>query len=702
MKALQTIYSIPRNISAVSTKPYNVLFAYNIMHSRWFSTIQKPIKLKASQSDFFKDLRVEDGFIDKSLMIKEVIEEGNKVTLVTRPRRWGKSANIDMLKTFLEIEVDEHGQPLTAGKQINKKFFAGGIVTIDEFKNQELQPLKIAQHPEVLYKLGQRPVINVNFKDIGYSNYQDVEEGLKASFAKTFGPHEYLLGSTKLRPTQQKLVEKYLDADVTTQQVKDAMGFLSQCLYRHFNKNVWILIDEYDSAINRSYLKFGADKENPYQFNEDFVNVLGLFRGVMGSALKTNPYLEKAFITGIFRIAKVDLFSSVSNIVERNLLDPEFSQYYGFSQEEVDYLLDLCQIPMEQRKIIEEWYNGYSYGGYNPWSIMRYLSSEAVEPQNYWQESGGFGVLEKLLLTDENQKHLQALMKSPGATVNTEITNDIHLPHLKGSEATMSLLLYTGYLDAINVDRISKICTVSIPNQEVTDTFAGLIKKWAANKLGVMETALTPITEELRQCNIQGFDSKLKDFLESTISFRTGKKVDESNYHYLMKGILYPMNNLYYVFHELESGDGYVDTILIPKPILGNNTAILLEYKHEEVKNEDALAKYAKKGLEQIDIKKYYAKLKDFSHVDTVVKIGMAFFKKNVEVIHETQDLSELIKNADIEVPLAIENSNDITYDQIETSATKIIGIDINTEPTQISQDSQEILGDNTQPPEDV
>ena len=420
-------------------------------------------------------MRVEDGFIDKSLMIKEVIEEGNKVTLVTRPRRWGKSSNIDMLKTFIEIEVDEQGKPLV--EQINRKFFTGGTVTIDETNTKELKPLKIADHPEILYKLGQRPVINVNFKDVGYSNYQDVEEGLKASFAKMFGPHEYLLKSTKLRSIQQKLVEKYLDADITTQQVKDAMGFLSHCLYRHFDKNVWILIDEYDSAINRSYLRFGSGKENPHQFSEDFVNVLGLFRGIMGSALKTNPYLEKAFITGIFRIAKVDLFSSVSNIVECNLLDPEFSQYYGFSQEEVDYLLDLCQIPLEQRKIVEEWYNGYSYGGYNPWSIMRYLSSESVEPQNYWQESGGFGVLEELLLTDENQKHLQDLMKSPRAKVSTEITNDIHLPHLKSSGATMSLLLYTGYLDAVDINRISKICAVSIPNQEVTDTFAGLIKK---------------------------------------------------------------------------------------------------------------------------------------------------------------------------------------------------------------------------------
>ena len=697
MQALQKIYAVSKNTSVISIRFYNILAIHNgnntTIQSRLFATVQKPKKLKASQSDFFKDLRVEDGFIDKSLMIKEVIEEGNKVTLVTRPRRWGKSSNIDMLKTFIEIEVDEQGKPLV--EQINRKFFTGGTVIIDETNTKELKPLKIADHPEILYKLGQRPVINVNFKDVGYSNYQDVEEGLKTSFAKMFGPHEYLLKSTKLRSIQQKLVEKYLDADITTQQVKDAMGFLSHCLYRHFDKNVWILIDEYDSAINRSYLRFGSGKENHHQFSENFVNVLGLFRGIMGSALKTNPYLEKAFITGIFRIAKVDLFSSVSNIVERNLLDPEFSQYYGFSQEEVDYLLDLCQIPLEQRKIVEEWYNGYSYGGYNPWSIMRYLSSESVEPQNYWQESGGFGVLEELLLTDENQKHLQDLMKRPGAKISTEITNDIHLPHLKSAGATMSLLLYTGYLDAVDINRISKICAVSIPNQEVNDTFAGLIKKWASNKLAVVENSLTPITEELRNCNIENFESKLKDFLESTTSFRTGKKVDESNYHYLMKGLLYPMNNLYYVFHELESGGGYIDTILIPKPILGNNTAIILEYKHEEVKNVDTLAKHAKKGLEQIDLKKYAAKLKDYSHVETVVKIGMAFFKKDVEIRHERHALSELVKNTDKDL-------NESICDKIDISADKILSIDTSAELDQTSNDSQEILGDNVQPPEDL
>ena len=155
------------------------------------------------------------------------------------------------------------------------------------------------------------------------------------------------------------------------------------------------------------------------------------------------------------------------------------------------------------------------------------------------------------------------------------------------------------------------------------------------------------------------------------------------------------MNNLYYVFHELESGGGYIDTILIPKPILGNNTAIILEYKHEEVKNVDTLAKHAKKGLEQIDLKKYAAKLKDYSHVETVVKIGMAFFKKDVEIRHERQALSELVKNIDKDL-------NESICDKIDISADKILSIDTSAELDQTSNDSQEILGDNVQPPEDL
>ena len=155
------------------------------------------------------------------------------------------------------------------------------------------------------------------------------------------------------------------------------------------------------------------------------------------------------------------------------------------------------------------------------------------------------------------------------------------------------------------------------------------------------------------------------------------------------------MNNLYYVFHELESGSGYIDTILIPKPILGNNTAIILEYKHKEVKNIDTLAKHAKKGLEQIDLKKYAAKLKDYSHVESVVKIGMAFFEKDVEIRHERQALSELVKNTDID-------SNESTCDKIDISAAKILSIDTSDVLTQTSNDSQEILGDNVQPPEDL
>ena len=595
-------------------------------------------------SDDFKKLVIKNSYVDKSLFVKEIIDDGHDVMLITRPRRWGKSSNMSLLKTFLELEVDKEGNPLPDAQKENLAYFTGGTVE-DNFSSLQLAPLKIAASATTMQHLGQYPVIMLNFKDLGGSSYKELVEDLKVNLRKTFGHHAYLLNSTKLNREEKESFYKYLYKDITTSDIKGSISWLMEWLHKHFGKKVWVLIDEYDSAINEAYTTFGKNKHNAYQFSAEFEKVLKLFRKLLGSALKSEKLLEKGVVTGILRIAKANLFSELNNFTEYSVLDKKFAPYYGFTQAEVDMLCQQQQIDPELQHEIKAWYNGYSYGGlelYNPWSMARCLFDDEHELKNYWEERGSFGFIADVMIADVVQKEIQAYLQPPYTQENVFVNNYIDFASLFHADAqtVVSLLLHTGYLNPIASKRVGNkmAYTLGIPNEEIITAFENLIKKWVAQKLQSQEGDLNEITTPLLLGDVSLFQERLQNFLGRYFSFRIMKeqepKLRESAYHCLMIGILAGLHITKKVEHEKESGKGYVDTVIVPKLYQGDQ-AIILEYKYTN--SPSKLQAVAVAALQQIKEKNYMATIVGEQHIKSVLHLGIAFHKKDVAVVHEIQ-----------------------------------------------------------------
>ncbi len=338
--------------------------------------------------------------------------------------------------------MDERGVPLLLDQRVNNKLFVGGEVDLGlaSGKKRLLVKLKIAQYSDILSDYqGQFPVISINFKDVRGSNYEEIENGIKISIKNLYNHHKYLLFSDKISLAEKNNFGDLWEGKIDKTLLKNSLRFLSELLFNHFNQKVYILIDEYDTPINSSYIKFGHK-------TEEFELVLELFRGMLGSALKTNPYLEKGVITGILRVAKANLFSDLNNVREYSLLDEDFSKVYGFTQIEVDELLAKVPTKTDPEKI-KEWYNGYTFGGeiiYNPWSIMQCLASKG-KLDHYWLDSEGTGLVDKALLSDEMQEDLQELLEGRG--IVKKLYKQISLGQIEhNKDIFYSLLVFAGYL----------------------------------------------------------------------------------------------------------------------------------------------------------------------------------------------------------------------------------------------------------------
>ena len=582
-------------------------------------------KMRVGTDEFKTLLLNSEVFVDKSLMINEFLEDSGDVILITRPRRWGKSLNMDMLKKFFEIEMDQNGIPLPEEQKINDKLFAGGIVDLGFDEIKELKPLKIANIATVMKRQGQFPVISINFKDVKGSSYEEIEEEIQGQVIKLFASHRYLKhyitkDTTVLDKVQKKKLNRYFTGELTKKDLKDSLRFLSELLFMHFGQKVYILIDEYDTPINSSYIKFGSR-------SEEFERVLELFRGMFGSALKTNPYLEKGVITGILRVAKANLFSDLNNVSEYTLLDIKFAKFYGFTKREVEDLLTKVPTKTDPEKI-KDWYNGYTFGGeiiYNPWSIMQCLAREG-ELDHYWLDSGGTGLVDKALLSDEMQEDLQELLEGRG--IVKKLYKQISLGQIEHNKDILySLLVFAGYLNpALANDNPEDLrYHLTIPNKEVRGIYAERVMGWVALKLNMDMSDYYDFIALLIDQQIEKFSKRLQGYLLNSTSYHDLST--EKDYHNLMGGLLAPLASRYTIESNRESGYGRCDNIFIPIA-QGTDTAIIIEYKICTTSEE--LEPTAKAGLKQIMDRQYDSKIKEYKHVKKILKVSMAFCGKEL------------------------------------------------------------------------
>ena len=596
-------------------------------------------KIRVGTDNFAKLLLKSEVFVDKSLFIKEFLEDGGDVVLITRPRRWGKSINMDMLARFLAIEVDEQGVPLPEEGCFNRKLFAGGEVDLGlgTGEKKQLKPLKIAQHKEIMagYQ-GQFPVISIGLKEVHRGSYEKLEKAMKTQVLKLYAKHRYvkkyaLMEEGPLEDVEKEKLQRYFKGNIGTEDICDSICFLSQLLYIHFGKSVYVLVDEYDTPIHQIYLRVA--KEHPEQLEE----TLDLFRGFFGAALKSNEHLEKGLITGILRIAKAGLFSGMNNLSECTLLDKHYCSSYGFTQEDVEALI--AQIPIQTTlDDIRYWYNGYTFGKqstsmYNPWSIMSCLRNEGVL-DHYWMDSGGTALVDQALLADGVQEDLQTL--ATGGAIEMPIMKKISFDDITSSIGLFSLLLFSGYLNPEEGDAISRHYKLAVPNFEVQTIYEERLLKWLAQKLRLNDKELFNLMGLLAAGKIEEFEEELRTLLAVAASFfQTGKKNGEIFYNGFMFCLLTLLSAKYTIESEQESGEGRPDVMLIPKIDKGGTQAFVIEYKiSKEVADLEAAAKA---GLAQIIEKQYTTKVKEHAHVKSILQVAMAFCGKDVALEYKEE-----------------------------------------------------------------
>ena len=537
-----------------------------------------------------------------------------------------------MLGRFLALAVDAQGVPLPPAASLNHKLFAGGEVDLGLATGQtkHLNALKIAQHQELMAAYqGQFPVISLGFKDVKGSSYEKIAAGVKTQIIKLYTKHRYLKQhihsqSSLLEEAQKEQLQHYFKGTLSQEDLEDSLQFLSELLYQHFGKPVYVLIDEYDTPINSAYLEF---KDKPAEFEQ----VLKLFRGLFGATFKTNKYLKKGLITGILRIAKANLFSDLNNVREYTLLDEPFTSSYGFTQDEVDELLEkVPTAPLPEE--IQRWYNGYTFGEeiiYNPWSIMCCLASKG-KLDHYWLDSGGTALVDAVLLSDEIQQDLQTLIA--GGSLVYPIVKQIRFEDIGKPMGLYSLLLFSGYLNPKAVEAARNIYQLSIPNYEVQYIYETRLLEWVANKLSIDPGDYYNFIRLLAAGKVEAFQERLQALLQGATSFyQTGPQKAELFYSGFMLGLLSTLSSTYVLESERESGLGRPDAVLIPKQGKGNQ-ALIIEYKvSQEV---EGLAAVAQAGLAQIEAKGYAAKLKEHAHVKTMLEVCMAFCGKEVALAY--------------------------------------------------------------------
>eukprot|EP00924_Labyrinthula_sp_SR-Ha-C_P015304 augustus_masked-scaffold_9-processed-gene-13.18-mRNA-1 protein AED:1.00 eAED:1.00 QI:0/0/0/0/1/1/3/0/1030 len=388
----------------------------------------------------FKDLVMQSTiFSDKSLFIKDIIEDSCNTFLIAMPRRWGKTVNLDMLKRFLEIQVDSKGEPISERESDNYKLFAGGQIDDDIRGKREIFPLNIAKTKlfgvtDSLTIQGTYPVIHADFKNCKAGDYNSVKAKIKYALMECFEEHKYLKSSKALDSEARILIQKYAGSisskSLSDDEIMYSLQFLSEMLFCHYDKKVWILIDEYDDVANIAYREF--DKDN-------LDKTIKLFSGIYETALEGNPYLEKGVLTGVQFIAQSGMLSGLNNLCKIDFTSAKYAQHYGLDETEFDLFFEHFEVPKKLGDKAKLWYNGYKVkkycpqnkevhlkeivGKYNIWSIASYLGEgEFIKFKSYWEKSGSINFIDVLFANPEVREQMEKLVN--GESIYLERKND--------------------------------------------------------------------------------------------------------------------------------------------------------------------------------------------------------------------------------------------------------------------------------------
>ena len=521
-------------------------------------------------------------YVDKTKFIEEILNDGTKIKLFTRPRRFGKTLNMSTIKHFFDTKNNEENRKLFNNLDIEKSVY---------IKEQ-----------------GQYPIIFVSMKGIKDITWEEAKSSLKILISKLYSEFKYLLDD--LDEFDLPRFKKYLLADIDFANLKNALEFLTRVLYEKHKKEVILLIDEYDSPLISAY---------EHNYYDEAINFFKVF---YGEALKTNDYLKMGIITGIIRVIKAGIFSDLNNLRVYSILDKQYSDFFGFTEKEVEKMLIDFNIEYNLPEV-KSWYDGYEFGDtevYNPWSILNFVQNRELE--GYWIGTSG-NFLIKEVLKDSNSEINASLEKLfNGEKIEEVITGNSDLSSLLSYHEIWELLLFSGYL-TVDKKIDEDVYSLRLPNKEIRKFFKN---EFIDITFGASEFRKT--METLKNNKIEEFEKNLQNILLKSTSYMDGK--NENFYHGLFLGMSFYLDNKYLVKSNREAGFGRYDVLI--EPINKKERAFILEFKVTD--SEKNLEKFSKEALEQIINKKYNIELIE-KGIKNITYIGIAFYKKQLRISYK-------------------------------------------------------------------
>ena len=542
-------------------------------------------RLAIGVSDFKKIIEGDFYYFDKTKLIEEIINDGSEVKLFTRPRRFGKTLNMSMLKYFFDIKNREEN------KEIFKDLY---IEKTEAFKEQ-----------------GQYPVIFLSLKDLKALTWEQMEKAIKSAISRLFSEYKYLLND--LDKFDTLAFENILLKNTELEDLKEALKFLTRILYEKYNKKVVVLIDEYDSPLVSAYIN------GYYEKAKDF------FKTFYSTVLKDNSYLQMGVLTGIIRVIKAGIFSDLNNLRTYTILSDVYTDSYGLTEEEVVKSLKDYGIEQEVSNV-KDWYDGYKFGDsevYNPWSILNFLDFK--ELRAYWVDTSGNDLIKDVLknITKNTIEALERLFNGEGLKQNISGTSD--LSKLLSEEELWELMLFSGYLTVEEkIDQDNYV--LRLPNKEVRT----LYRKTFFERYFGRGSKLLYLMEALTENRIDEYEERLQEILLTSVSYNDTKKGNEAFYHGLIMGMGLYLEGEYITKSNIESGLGRYDFVIEPKNKA--KRAFIMEFKSTD--NIEKLEEVSKEALEQIENKKYDVSLKQ-NGIKDITYMGIAFCGKQIKISYK-------------------------------------------------------------------
>ena len=542
-------------------------------------------KIGIGVSDFKHLIEEDFYYFDKTKFIDEIIKDGAQVKLFTRPRRFGKTLNMSMLKYFFDIKKADENRKLFRDLYIEKT---------DSFKEQ-----------------GQYPVVFLSLKDLKATTWEEMERKIIITLSDFLSEYEYLLN--ELSGINFENLKNIIYKEAGIDDLTTTLKFLTKILYEKYNKKIVVLVDEYDSPLVSAYINGYYEKAKNF------------FKTFYSLVLKDNNYLQMGILTGIIRVIKAGIFSDLNNLRTYTILSDDYTDSYGLTEEEVEKSLKDYGIEAEISKV-KDWYDGYKFGDsevYNPWSILNFLQDKKLRA--YWVDTSGNDLINNVLkMRNKNIiTALERLFNGEGLRQNISGTSD--LSKILSDDEIWELLLFSGYLtveEKINQDNY----ILRLPNKEVKSLF----RKTFIETYIARGSKLSFLMESLIENKIEDYEENLQEVLLASVSYNDTKKGNEAFYHGLIMGMGLYLEGEYITKSNIESGLGRYDFLIEPKN--KSKRAFIMEFKSTD--SVEKLEEISKEALKQIEDKKYDISLKQ-NGIKEITYIGIAFCGKQIKISYK-------------------------------------------------------------------